>query len=285
MQLPRRPSDIQDITSSPRILTTVLLGIAVAALPAAQALAKGDHDGLPDRWEKRHHLNVRADDAARDADRDGLSNYGEYRSHTNPHRANSDRDHRGDGREDYDRDRLSNAQEIKTGNDPGDADSDDDGVKDGREHAGRIVKVGGGSVTIRLAAGGKLTALIGPDLECATGSNGPDREDEHEDAGEDAASDSAEGEAPDPGERDDADEPGADALASAASLDAGDDFDDEDPGEAAGDTELPVCASALKPGMVVHEAVVMLTGDGLVLVSIELIEEHGKRHGRSRRDG
>jgi hypothetical protein len=147
-------------------------------------------------------------------------------------------------------------------------------------------------VTILLASGGRLTARIGPDLACAADGDKPHGaagagEDGTADAGEDAASDSSEGEGtPEPGEDDDADEPGDPVLASAASLDEGDDFNDEDPGEAAGDPELPVCASALKPGMVVHEAVVMLTGDGLVLVSIELIEEHGsKRHGRSRRDG
>ncbi len=100
------------------LLTTFALTLIVAVVPAAPALAKKDGDCLPDKWEKRHHLNLRANDAARDRDHDGLSNYGEYRAHTNPRRQDSDRDGRRDSREDYDRDKLRNAAEIRTGNDP-----------------------------------------------------------------------------------------------------------------------------------------------------------------------
>ena len=119
---------------------------------------------MPDKWEKRHHLNVKKDDSRRDRDRDGLSNYGEYRAHTNPRKKDSDRDGRRDSREDYDRDKLRNGAEISTGFDPRDKDSDDDGVKDGRENAGKIVKLSGSSITIKLAVGGSLTARLGESL-------------------------------------------------------------------------------------------------------------------------
>jgi hypothetical protein len=252
-----------------RLLTTFALTAVAATVPAAAALASSDHDGLPDRWEKRHHLNLRVNDSARDTDHDGLSNYGEYRSHTDPRRRDSDRDHRGDGREDHDRDGLRNTQEIKTGNDPGDADSDDDGVKDGRENAGRITAVGGGSVTILLAAGGKLTARLGPDLLCATASDKPWSE-----APPAVADGDEDADVPEPGEDDDFDAPDDDAPAQAASLDEDSDPGDDAPDDGVLDPDAMVCASALKVGAVVHEAEVMLTGDGLILVTIDLVEEH-----------
>jgi hypothetical protein len=257
-------------------LLSVVLTLIVAALPASPALARGDGDRLPAKWEKRHRLSLERDDARRDPDKDGLSNFGEYRAHTNPRKKDSDRDGRRDGREDYDRDRLRNAAEIRTGNDPGDADTDDDGVKDGREHAGRISALGGGSITIALAAGGSLTAKLGEDLwvECKS----EDDEPHHEG-----------GEKPEPAEH-----PGDDDDLGAGSSDDGDeeseaadddeaqeadastnDEEDLDSEEAAFDgafnAEGGCGASQLKVGAVVHEALVKLTGDGPVLVAIELL--------------
>ena len=76
-----------------RVLATLTLLVAAAALTASPALArKRDHDKLPDRWERKHHLNLERDDAGRDSDHDGLSNYREYRAHTNPRKRDSDRD-------------------------------------------------------------------------------------------------------------------------------------------------------------------------------------------------
>jgi hypothetical protein len=262
-----------DMLFSPRLLTLLALTAVAAAIPAAPALAKGDHDGLPDSWEKRHHLNLRIDDAARDKDRDGLSNYGEYRSHTNPRKRDSDRDHRGDGREDRDRDKLRNTQEIKTGNDPGDADSDDDGIKDGRENAGRITAVSGGSVTILLATGGKLTARLGPELLCSTASATPSSE------APDSPADGEPGDVPDPGEDDDSGEdddfggPDGGVAAHAAQVDEDADPGDDAPDDGTLDPEAELCASELKVGAIVHEAVVKLASGGLVLVEIELVEK------------
>ena len=153
-----------------RLSTTFALVVAAAALTAGPAPARThDHDRMPDKWEKRYHLNVKKDDSRRDRDRDGLSNYGEYRAHTNPRKKDSDHDGRRDSREDFDRDKLRNAAEIKTGFDPRDKDSDDDGVKDGRENAGKIVTLSGSSITIKLAVGGTLTARLGDELLVTAG--------------------------------------------------------------------------------------------------------------------
>lgn len=253
-----------DMLLSPRLLTILALTVVAAAVPAAPAMAKGDRDGMPDRWEKRHHLNVRVNDAARDKDRDGLSNYGEYRSHTNPRMKDTDRDHRSDAREDYDRDKVPNGQEIKTANDAGDSDSDDDSIKDGRENAGRITAVGGGSVQIMLSIGGNLTVRLAPELSCATATADPAPSFPDGDAGDDI---------PEAGE-DGEDEPlGEDAAAEAAQVDEDADPTEDAPDDGVIDPEAEQCAAALKSGAYVHQAVVMNTSEGIILVEIDLVSQ------------
>src|SRR3954451_13133032 len=108
-----------------------LLGLAVLIVaslvfaPAASAHARDrNRDGLPDRWERAHHLSLHVNQARRDQDRDGLDNRGEYRAGMNPR----------------------------------DRDSDDDGIADGRENAGTVSSFTNGVLTITLAKGGTLTA-------------------------------------------------------------------------------------------------------------------------------
>ena len=85
--------------------------IALAALLVLGLVAAGpasakdrNHDKIPDRWEKRHNLSLKVNQAKRDQDRDQLNNRGEF----------------------------------KSGSDPRDDDTDDDGVEDGDENAGVI---------------------------------------------------------------------------------------------------------------------------------------------------
>jgi hypothetical protein len=280
-----------------RLSASFALVVAAAALTASPALARKDHDRMPDKWEKRNHLNVKQDDSRRDRDRDRLSNYGEYRAHTNPRKKDSDRDGRRDGREDYDRDKLRNAAEIKTGFDPGDKDSDDDGVKDGRENAGRIVKLSGNSVTIKLAVGGSLTAGLRDDLavECAptpgsgsgTGSGSGSSDDAPEPGGD---------ESPEPGEDEepgdlpelpeDAGEDGEDTADGSVLDGDAPDSDEESPPAAGEDDEWDESAfnddfddavggdcgtTTLKVGATVHKAKVTRSGSGRMLVSLQLL--------------
>jgi hypothetical protein len=111
-----------------------LIAIALVALlvPSVAFARSGhgrdrDHDRMADKWEKRHHLNVRANDARRDPDRDHLSNLSEFRHHT----------------------------------DPRDADTDDDGIRDDDdvrdEVSGTIVSFESGVLTIQLPAEGAGT--------------------------------------------------------------------------------------------------------------------------------
>src|SRR3954463_1224683 len=79
------------------------LALALVSPGAAHAAgADHNHDRIPDRWERAHHLSLRVDQSRRDQDHDGLRNRAEYRDHTDPHRRDSDRDGLPDGREDAD---------------------------------------------------------------------------------------------------------------------------------------------------------------------------------------
>lgn len=85
-------------------LAAALGAIAMLALPGAAAAKDGNHDRIPDRWEKRHNLSLTVKQTSRDQDRD----------------------------------HLRNRAEFLAGDDPRDRDSDDDGVVDGEENAGTI---------------------------------------------------------------------------------------------------------------------------------------------------
>ena len=268
-----------------RLLSTTALLVSAAALTASPALARDrDHDRLPDKWEKRHHLNLKKDDSRRDLDRDRLSNYGEYRAHTNPRKKDSDRDRRRDDREDYDRDKLRNGAEIRTGFDPGDKDSDNDGVKDGRENAGKIVKLSDSSIKIKLAVGGSLTARLGDNLavECAPGDSGstpgsdPDVPEPGEDAPEPGEDDEEPGEPGDPGDEDASDAVDASIAQEETGEDA-EDFNDEafdrEFGDDTGGGDESCGTATLKRGAMVHKAKVTRDGSGKQLVAIQLVRK------------
>jgi hypothetical protein len=127
MQIPTR--------SKPRRGLTIGLVVAIAALGAAPAQAANDrnHDKIPDRWERKHDLSLKRDQAKRDQDRDGLKNLGEF----------------------------------EAGLDPRDGDTDDDGTEDGDEGAGTIASFDAdtGALTIDLFNRGELTGTVTEDTE------------------------------------------------------------------------------------------------------------------------
>ncbi len=162
------------------IRLAALTALAVAALPAAASASTGDrdHDGMPDRWEQRHH--VRSADA--DPDRDRLVNAFEFAAGTKPRDADSDDDRVRDPREDGDHDGLVNVVEARFDLDPKSDDTDDDGVEDAEEGAGAILSFEDGVLTLRLAGGGSVTAAVDEhtDVLCRD-----ERRDEDEDEDED----------------------------------------------------------------------------------------------------
>ena len=127
----------------------ILAGALLFATFAGARGGDGNHDGLPDRWERKHGLSLKLNQGRRDQDRDGLNNRGEYRA----------------------------------GFDPRDDDSDDDGTEDGDENAGTIASFAGGVLTLSLAKGGTLTARITHDTEreCETATTARDDDEENGD--------------------------------------------------------------------------------------------------------
>jgi hypothetical protein len=118
-------------------LATLLAGalglMLMLALPGQAAARDRNHDRIPDRWEHKHHLSLRVDQARRDQDRDGLANRGEFMATDLPH----------------------------------DPDTDNDAIEDGDENAGTIQSFDAdtGRLVINLFAGDTLSGQVTPDTE------------------------------------------------------------------------------------------------------------------------
>jgi hypothetical protein len=170
----------------------VMLAVAASLMLAGGAFAKDrNHDRIPDKWEKRHHLSLHHKQGRRDQDHDGLKNRGEFRAHLNPH----------------------------------DADTDNDGVDDGDEHPGEVQSFDNGMLTISLANGGTLTAAVTDDTEVECDDDaGDDRghedgdEDHHGDHQGDDGDDDAQSANHDPGDDDENEDCGTDALVAGAKV-------------------------------------------------------------------
>ena len=167
----------------------VMLAVAASLMLAGGALAKDrNHDRIPDKWEKRHHLSLHHKQGGRDQDHDGLKNRGEFRAHLNPR----------------------------------DADTDNDGVDDGDEHPGEVKSFDGGMLTISLANGGTLTAAVTDDTEVECDDDaGDDRghddgDDDHH--GDHHGDDDAQSAHHDPGDDDENEDCGTDALVAGAKV-------------------------------------------------------------------
>jgi hypothetical protein len=239
-----------------RAITLAACAAAVLAIPAGAAAKSHDrnHDGLPDRWERAHHLSLRVNQAHRDQDHDGLSNRREFRLGTNPRRADSDRDGLRDG------------AEVATGNDPRDRDSDDNGIRDGEENAGRVVSFTNGVLTIR-SGGQDVTAPVTADtqIECEGSNDSSGSDDSSGDAtarmadhGDDNGGDGGDNSGPGSGDRS--------GLGDGDRNDAGDDNGDN------GDDNGANCTTAdLTPGAFVHEAELQATSTGFVWREVKLV--------------
>lgn len=127
---------------------------ALIAVPASGAGDRND-DGIPDRWERKHHLSLKHNQAKRDQDKDELKNKGEWKAHM----------------------------------DPRDDDSDDDGVEDGDEGAGTIdsFDATSGELVINVFNGSKVSGLVtdATEIKC----EGPDDDNSSDDSGEDPDAD------------------------------------------------------------------------------------------------
>ena len=126
--------------------------VALLALPSGAAAKDRNHDRIPDRWEKAHHLSLKVNQARRDQDSDGLDNRGEFQASDKPH----------------------------------DPDTDNDGTEDGAENAGTIQSFNAdtGRLVINLFGGDTLSGQVTDqtEIECdneneANGDNNDNNDD------------------------------------------------------------------------------------------------------------
>jgi hypothetical protein len=234
-------------------LLAAAITAALLVIPAG-ALAKSrdrDHDRMPDKWEKAHHLNVRANDARKDPDKDGLTNLSEFRHHTDPRSADSDDDG------------VNDENELDDHTNPLKDDSDDDGIDDADELSGAIVSFANSVLTIQLPGQGagtvsgtvnQSTVIECDDDSAPAATTSRDGSDDNSGPGSGGEDNSG------PGSTSDGSDDGAND-------DAGDDQGDDN------DENEDSCTTAdLKAGARVHEAKVAKATDGsTVFTKIELI--------------
>jgi hypothetical protein len=220
-----------------RSALVLLLALAGMLLVTGSASAKDrNHDRIPDRWEKRHHLSLHHNQARRDQDRDGLRNRAEFRAGTNPR----------------------------------DDDSDGDGLEDGDENAGTVVSFEGG--ILKITVFGQSDPLVGTvddstEIECehamATKSDdgpGESGDDEGDDHGDDQGGDEGDDQGGDEGDHHGDDESDGDN----GDGEHGDQEDDDHFDEQSCGTDQ------LTPGMKVKEAELRLVGGKAVFQKLEL---------------
>jgi hypothetical protein len=234
-----------------------LAALALLAMPALAAAKDRNHDRIPDRWEKRHNLSLKVNQAHRDQDGD----------------------------------QLRNRAEFLADDDPRDHDSDDDGVDDGDEQGGTIASFDAttGRLVIDLFGDDTIAGLVTDqtEIECedhstaSTSSPGPgsgddegDREAEPGDdrGGDDEVGDDDGGQGEEePGDDNGGDEAGDDNSGPSENSGPGSDNSGPGNGGESDDDEDNACTTAeLVPGAVVEEAELRIANGQAVFEEVEL---------------
>lgn len=114
-------------------LALALGALALLAMPGLAAAKDRNHDRIPDKWEKRHRLSLKVNQAQKNQDGD----------------------------------KLSNRAEFLAGDNPRDADSNNDGVEDGEDNAGTIASfdAASGKLVINLFGGETVSGLVNEETE------------------------------------------------------------------------------------------------------------------------
>jgi hypothetical protein len=208
--------------------------LALLAMPSLAAAKDRNHDRIPDRWEKRHHLSLRVNQEHRDQDGD----------------------------------HLRNRAEFLAGDNPRDEDSDDDGVMDGAEQAGTIASFDqeSGKLVITLFGGETLSGLVNEETEIkcehehpSSASTSCESEPGDDHGGEAEPSDDNGGQ----GEEEPGDDSGGD--------NSGPGSQNSGPGRGDDEGDAGNCTTAdLLPGAVVQEAEVHASGGQATFEEVEL---------------
>ncbi len=213
--------------------------VAFLAMPSLAAARDRNHDHIPDRWEMRHHLSTKVNQARRDQDRD----------------------------------HLDNRQEFLAGDNPRDRDSNDDGVMDGEENAGTIASFdeATGKLTINLFGGETISGFVNEETEIEC-------EDHHSGASASSDRRSAEGEPGDDnggrGEEEPGDDHGGQGEEEPGDDHGGDNSgpgsENSGPGRGDEDHEGNCTTAALVPGAVVQEAELKVENGKATFEEVEL---------------
>jgi len=217
--------------------------LALLAMPGLAAAKDRNHDHIPDRWEKRHSLSLKTNQAHKNQDGD----------------------------------RLRNRAEFLAGDNPRDADSNNDGIEDGEDNAGTITSFDPetGKLTIDLFGGETVSGLVdeGTEIRCedhaiasasSEGSGSGETEPGDDHGGEEEAGDDNGGR----GEE----EPGDDHGGEEAGDDnSGPGSQNSGPGRGDDGDEAGNCTTAdLVPGAVVQEAELKVANGQATFEEVEL---------------
>lgn len=204
--------------------------LALLAMPSLAAAKDRNHDHIPDRWEKRHHLSLKVNQAHK----------------------NQDRDH------------LRNRAEFLAGDNPRDKDSNDDGVMDGEDNAGTIASFdeGTGKLTIDLFGGESISGFVTEETEIKCEDHSSASVSSDGESGEDGESGDQSGES---GEE----EPGDDHGEEAEPGDDNGGEGQEEPGDDHGEQGNCTTAD-LTPGAVVQEAELQVESGKATFDKVEL---------------
>ncbi|MFL5855169.1 MAG: hypothetical protein ACJ77L_00275 [Solirubrobacteraceae bacterium] len=227
------------------VAALALAALSVAAVASADRGHRGDrnHDGLPDRWERRHHLSLKVNQAHRDPDRD----------------------------------KLDNRNEFRHGTDPNKRDTDDDGVRDRDEvnPAGTIASFDNGVLTITLRNGQSVSGRVSADtkIECENEdevSAMAARDGGDDNSGPGSTSSGREEENEVEVENENELEHSGTTTTTTPSSNSGPGSANSGPGDENEDEDRACGADDLKRGVTVKEAEAKLTSNGLVFEEIEL---------------
>ncbi|MGN6814872.1 MAG: hypothetical protein ACTHK3_02150 [Solirubrobacterales bacterium] len=210
--------------------------LALLAMPSLAAAKDRNHDRIPDRWEKKHHLSLKVNQARKDQDRDGLRNRAEFLAGDNPRKA----------------------------------DTNGDGVMDGEENAGTIVSFdeATGKLTIDLFGDENISGFVTEETEIKCEGGGSASASSDGMSGDEQSGD-GEGE---PGDDNGGEEQAGDDNGGQGEEEPGDDNgQEEESGDDNGGAGNGNCTTAdLTPGAVVQEAELKLENGKAVFEEVEL---------------
>jgi hypothetical protein len=234
-------------------LALALGALALLAMPSLAAAKDRNHDRIPDRWEKRHKLSLKVNQA----------------------------------RKDQDSDQLRNRAEFLSGTDPRNSDSDDDGVMDGDEQAGTIESFDAetGRLVIDLFGSDTIAGFVtdSTEIKCDDDGSSASASSEGSSSGEEEPGDDNGGEGEEEsGDDHGGEESGDDNSGPGSGEESGDDnsgpgsessgpgHDGEDEHGEHGDDDRLCTTAELVPGAVVEEAELKVENGKATFKEVEL---------------